>query len=494
MKTLIASMASCVLAAASYGQEPLAWPQFRGPHGSGVAVGQKPPIEFGPNKNVKWKVSAPSGSSSPIIAGTNLVFTAFEGGKLYTVAYDRATGKETWRAEAPAKRIEPYHKTEGSPAASTPATDGLRIVSYFGTCGLFCYDLNGNELWRYEMPTVATPFDFGTGVSPVLADDMVVLVRDQKKDPKILAVALSTGKLKWEKKRESKSAFCTPVMYDAPGGKQVAAAGYMRMVGYDCKTGEEKWTVLGMPSATCASPIVDDGTLFFAGWSPGEDKNLPPFDDMLKLAGEEKIGYITREGLDKTFMKGFFDNHDFDHDGKLTRAKWEEAHKILSAAKNSAFALRIGGAGDVTKSHVVWRKNKGLPYVPSDIAYQGQYVLVKDGGLVTAYDSKTGKALCRSVQRPKAATTLPPLQPTGASTSRPWLMAQSRLSRREPKSPMWWHAILRSTKELPQHPPSPTTPFTFVPQATSTRSPRRNERPSPVELGRDGQPRQETRI
>ncbi|MGL4461047.1 MAG: PQQ-binding-like beta-propeller repeat protein, partial [Planctomycetia bacterium] len=96
---------------------------------------------------------------------------------------------------------------------------------------------------------------------------------------------------------------------------------------------------------------------------------------------------------EKTFMKGFFDNQDVDHDGKLTRAEWDEALRIISASRNSAFALKPGGTGDVAKSHVVWKQTKGLPYVPSGIVYRGQYVLVKDGGMVTAYDVKTGKPI-----------------------------------------------------------------------------------------------------
>src|SRR6476660_3971109 len=134
-------------------EKQLVWPRFRGPDGSGVADGQKPPVEFGPDKNLKWKASTPSGLSSPVVAGDKLVITAFDGGKLYTVAYNRADGSEAWRREAPAKQIEAYFKTEGSPAASTPATDGERIVSYCGSCGLLCYDLSGKELWKYELPT-----------------------------------------------------------------------------------------------------------------------------------------------------------------------------------------------------------------------------------------------------------------------------------------------------------------------------------------------------
>ncbi|MEO8429355.1 MAG: PQQ-binding-like beta-propeller repeat protein, partial [Verrucomicrobiota bacterium] len=144
MKVLIALVLVGGFAAFGVSAEkPLAWPQFRGPNGSGVSDGQKPPVEFGPDKNVKWKVPVPGGLSSPIVAGDKLVITAFDDGKLYTIAYNRAQGKEVWRAEAPAKQIEAYHKSEGSPAASTPATDGQRIVSYFGSCGLVCYDLSG---------------------------------------------------------------------------------------------------------------------------------------------------------------------------------------------------------------------------------------------------------------------------------------------------------------------------------------------------------------
>src|SRR5437870_10486522 len=159
MKLLIALVSVGVFTTVGLSADkPLAWPRFRGPNGSGVADDQKPPVELGPDKNVKWKVAVPSGLSSPIVAGDKLVITAFDGGKLYTVAYRRADGKEAWRAEAPAKQLEGYHKTFGSPAASTPATDGERVVAYFGSCGLFCYDLAGKELWRFAMPPAVTSF------------------------------------------------------------------------------------------------------------------------------------------------------------------------------------------------------------------------------------------------------------------------------------------------------------------------------------------------
>lgn len=397
MKGTLTSLALLALAAAGLGADKLPWPQFRGPNGSGVADDQKPPVEFGPDKNVKWKVDAPPGLSSPVVAGDLVVFTAFEDSKLYTVAYHRADGKEAWRREAPAKQIERYFKAEGSPAASTPATDGERIVSYFGSCGLFCYDLSGKELWKYELPTAQTAADFGSGTSPIIVDGLVVLVRDVGNGSKVLALDAATGSLKWEKPRQSMASYGTPIVWDAPGGKQFVAAGHGRLIAYDLKTGDEKWSVAGMPSAPCTSPVVADGAVYFAGWSPGgaEDKEfqLPPFDVIHKQAGAKEKDFITKDEAEKTMLKDFFDNMDMNKDGKVSREEWEGVLKFMAEGKNSAFAVKTGGTGDVTKSHVLWTQKKGLPYVATGIAYRGQFLLAKDGGLVTAYDAKTGKEL-----------------------------------------------------------------------------------------------------
>ncbi len=375
------------------------WPQFHGPGGTGIAENEKPPVELGPEKNVKWKVPAPSGFSSPIVVDDKLVLTAFDDGKLYTIAYNRADGSEVWRKEAPAKEIEKFHRTEGSPAASTCCTDGKRIVSYFGSCGLFCYDLAGNELWNYPLPVAVTPGNFGTGVSPVIADGVVVLLRDELKDPQIIAIDATSGKEKWKMPRSSRSGYSTPTIWDTPSGKQIAAAGYGQMIGYNLSDGKEAWNVPGMPAACCTSATTSDGLLLFAGWSPGDietedpEMKMPEFADQLKMFDKDKNGEIAKEETAGTFMADFFDGMDFDKSGTLTQSDADAMKKFLAGSKNSAFALKPGGSGDLTKSHMLWKKIKGLPYVPSAIAYRGQYLLVKDGGIVTAYDIKTGKDL-----------------------------------------------------------------------------------------------------
>jgi outer membrane protein assembly factor BamB len=395
----------------------LDWPQFRGPEGSAIAEGERPPVEIGPEKNRKWKVAAPSGVSSPIIVGDMLVITAFDSGKLYTVAYNRDDGAELWRTEAPAEKIESYFKAGGSPAASTPVTDGEHIVSYFGSCGLFCYDLQGNELWKHELPSAETAGDFGSGVSPVIADGIVVLARDVLNAPMIIALDVRNGDVIWEKKRQSTCSYSTPVVWDTPQGKQIAMPGAMRMTGYDLKTGDERWYVEGMPSACCTSPMVADGNLFFAGWSPGDPEDtefkMPTFDDILKEGDADKDGVLTKEEAQKTSMKDFFDSSDPNKDGKITREENKQLMDFMSSSRNSAFALKPGGSGNITESHVIWKQKRGLPYVPSAIVYEGQHLMVKDGGILTAYDANTGEELYQKRALPSGSYYASPVAANG---------------------------------------------------------------------------------
>ena len=395
IRSLSAVLAAGV-ASAAVAADPPAWPQFRGPAGVGVADDQTPPTKIGPDTNVAWKVPVPPGVSSPVVAGDRLYLTAFEGGKLFTLAYRRADGAELWRREAPADRIEPYHKTEASPAGSTPATDGARVVSYFGSCGVFCYDPDGKELWRHPLPTVATNNDFGTGSSPVIAGDRVLVLRDQLKDSKLLALDLATGSLAWEVKRDgAQTSWGSPCVWDAPGGKQVVIAGGYRMKAYDLATGAERWAVQGLPAAACTTPVVVDGRLVYAGWSPGgTDFKMPTFDEMLKPLDKDGGGAISKaESAASPMLKDFFDNNDTNKDGKITRDEWDAQVKFMAAGRNVAFAVTPGGTGDVTRSHVAWTATKGLPYVPSPLVYRGVMYTVTMRGLLNARDVKTGKEI-----------------------------------------------------------------------------------------------------
>ena len=160
----------------------------------------------------------------------------------------------------PGEEARTLPQDRGQPGRVHPRDRREANRSYFGSCGLFCYDLAGKELWKYEMPLPTIGGGFGSGTSPILADGIVILVRDETKAPKIVALDLATGKLKWQKKRQSPVSYSTPVVWDTSGGKQIVAAGHGRMVGYDLKTGAEKWYVAGMPSGVCASPVAAKGS------------------------------------------------------------------------------------------------------------------------------------------------------------------------------------------------------------------------------------------
>jgi outer membrane protein assembly factor BamB len=171
-------------------------------------------------------------------------------------------------------------------------------------------------------------------------------------------------------------------------------AGIGRMIGYDLKTGAERWFLPGMPAGPCASPVVADGTLYYAGWSPGgpddKENQVPSFDELLKQADTDKDGALSKAEAQKTMLKDSFDMLDLNKDGKITRDEWDPLYKLVHEARSSAFALLPGWGGDLS-GKLLWRKTKGLPYVPSAIVYRGQVVMMKDGGLVSAYDAETGK-------------------------------------------------------------------------------------------------------
>jgi outer membrane protein assembly factor BamB len=298
MRIAVLILAACLAVQKAPAQHASSWNRFRGPNGSGVAEGQKPPTRFGPHENLKWKTDVAAGQSSPIVAGDNVVLTAWQGGRLLTCAFDRATGRQAWRADAKVTQTERYQRDAASPATATPASDGKRIVVYFGACGLICYDLRGRELWRHKLPIPEIYGDYGSGVSPIIADGLVVLVRDVANGSSILAVDAATGRRVWDVKRLSKVSWCTPVVWDVEGGRQVVSAGHGAMTGYDLKTGAEKWTVKQMPSGCASSPVVADGTLYFAGWSPGAagdtSSRQPTFDSLLADQDKNKDGELSR--------------------------------------------------------------------------------------------------------------------------------------------------------------------------------------------------------
>jgi outer membrane protein assembly factor BamB len=369
------------------------WPQFRGPNASGVSESAKPPTEFAPGTNQLWKTAVPPGASSPCVWRDWIFLTAFEDGKLETLCYGRRDGKLLWKQAVTPEKLEEFHATEGSPAASTVATEGNRVVSYFGSCGLVCYDTKGKELWRHPLPTAQTAGGFGSGCSPVIMDGLVLVNRDQITGCSLLAVDLKTGKKVWEAARpDGSQSFGTPIFWKNNGANEVVMSGSLKLKGYDLKTGSERWSLAGMPSLTCTTPVIGEGMLYFAGWAPGKsDGPMPSFADMAKGADKDKDGVITLEEAKAAGMGGFFKSMDMNGDGKLTPEDLEALKAMMAKGENILVAVKPGGKGMLTESQVAWKQTRGLPYVPSPLYYRDRVYLIRDGGIASSFDARTGR-------------------------------------------------------------------------------------------------------
>ena len=391
MKYIVCS-AALFLAAQGFAAESW-WPQFRGPNCSGVSESAHPPAAFGPGTNQLWKVAVPGGLSSPVVWGDRIFLTAFDEGKLEVHCYARQDGRLLWKRAVPAGKLEEYHATEGSPAASSCATDGRRVVSYFGSYGLICHDFAGQELWRHPLPVAETAGGFGTGSSPTLAGGRVFINRDMQKNCSLLAVDLKTGKRAWETPRPDVSqSYGTTMVWKNNGAEEIVMSGSLRLKAYDPRTGAERWSLAGMPSFTCTTPVAGDGLLFFAGWAPGKgDSPMPTFEQTAAQFDKNKDGAITPDEVKGTPMESFFRAQDLNGDGKITAEDVEGMKAMMSKGENLLVAVRPGGKGELSASNVAWKQTRGLPYVPSPLYYQGRIYLVKDGGMVSCYDAKTGQ-------------------------------------------------------------------------------------------------------
>jgi outer membrane protein assembly factor BamB len=393
------------------------WPRFRGPNGQGVAAeGARPPVEFGPNRNLAWKTDLPPGHSSPVVASGRVFLTAYDAGKLETICLDAAGGSVLWRRTAPTEKIEKVNSAH-SPAGPTPATDGRRVYVYFGSYGLLAYDLDGKELWKVPVPLPQNMF--GTATSPVLAGDNVVLVRDSDAgDSYALAVNCETGKQAWKTPRTLfMGSWSTPMLWGHDGLEELVVLGSGRVVAYDPASGAQRWSVSGFPQQPITTPVVGDGLLFAAKGGQGEPgesfvKDIPKWADLIgkfdknkdgRLAADEvpgDYGFELRKDVPKGTEGNFLSLRtlirmiDRDKNG-LTRFEWGMANAFVSANEDLMLALRPGGEGDVTETHIAWRQRRGLPELPSPLFYQGRLYLVKNGGVVSCLDPKTGKQVYR---------------------------------------------------------------------------------------------------
>jgi outer membrane protein assembly factor BamB len=373
------------------------WPQFRGPGSRGVAVHSGAlPADIGPESHVLWKTPLPPGHSSPAIVGSRIFLTAVRDKEhLETICLDRATGQILWRKEAPHAALEQIHGI-GSYAQPSPAADAERVVAMFGSSGLYCYTHEGRDVWHVPMG----PFndEFGAASSPVIEADRVLLCQDHDTGSFLAAYDKSTGRQLWRTDRsEFSRGYCTPVIWNVAGRRQIVVAGTLRVCGYDWASGRELWTVRGLSRVNCMTPAIgDDNQLIVAGWSaggePGDRISLEPWADFTAQYDENKSGTLEeREVGASVALKTRFTQCDRDKDGHVTQAEYDEFQALFDKSQNAVLAIRPGGSGDVSESHVAWKFDKTVPFCASPLWYDGRVFTVKDGGIFTCLDAATGR-------------------------------------------------------------------------------------------------------
>jgi len=314
------------------------WPQFRGTTGDGHYDGPKLPTEWGPDKNVAWKVVIPGkGWSSPIVSKGKVYLTtavpqANGDQSLRAVCVSADTGKIEWDNQVfLAAKSKAIAHSKNSHASPTPATDGERLYVHFGHNGTAALDLMGKTLWTrtglYSQPV------HGNGGSPILVDDRLVFSCDGQDRQFVIALETNSGKTAWQKPRETsavkKFSFSTPTVIEVDGKKQVVSVGSEKIASYDAKTGEELWRSKFDGYSLIPKPVVGNGMVYFA---TGYDR--PTFQ-----------------------------------------------------------AVKLGGSGDVTTSHVAWTLTKGAPHTPSPLLVGDEVYVVSDRGVMSCIDAKTGEVV-----------------------------------------------------------------------------------------------------
>ena len=342
------------------------WHQWRGPDSTGVSHAGKPPIQWSETENVKWKVAVDgNGGSSPIVWDDKVfLLTAINTGKVdptlpkpedqpkrvfgithpnttyqfVVLCLDRNSGKEIWRQTATEKVPHEGHHGDNDFASASPTTDGKRLYCWFGSAGLYCYDLDGKKLWDRDLGLAHIGAALGEGCSPVVHDARLVIVRDQSRQSMIHVLDASTGKTIWEKKRDEPNAWATPRIIDHSGKTQIITTGSKFIRSYDIENGDIIWKSSGLTGNCIPCPVIDDSHVFC-------------------MSGYE--GY-------------------------------------------SLMAIKLNSSGDVSGSDsITWKREQGTPYIPSPVLYQGTlYFNQSNNNIMTSVDVKTGKPIIDRTRLP----------------------------------------------------------------------------------------------
>jgi outer membrane protein assembly factor BamB len=372
------------------------WSRFRGPNGSGVSTATNIPTEFGPNKNLVWRLALPQGHSSPIVHGDRIYLTGFRDGALVTIAINRLTGSVLWERAAPQVKTTVVDK-RNNPASPSPAVEDNAVFVFFPDYGLIAYDGSGKEQWSIPLG----PFNniYGMGASPIIVGDLVVLACDQSLGSYVMAVDKRTGKVRWKVDRpEAKSGHSTPILWRGPDGKdQILLAGSFLLTAYDATTGKKIWWVGGLSFEMKSTPVIGGDTIYVNGYGapvndPGNKVTVPAAVEVWKTSDSNGDGVLSKEEFPKFTPAFWFVVADLDTNGTLTQEEWGYYRAALES-ENGMLAIRLGGSGDMTDKAIRWKYQRSVPQLPSPLLYGGVLYMINDNGIVTTLNPETGAVL-----------------------------------------------------------------------------------------------------
>jgi outer membrane protein assembly factor BamB len=371
------------------------WPQFRGPNSTGVSTESKSlPVRFSHEENVAWSAELGKGIASPVIAARRVFTTEMiEKSTFAVLGFDAQTGKQLWRKEFSVQGL-PEITSPNEHASSTPTTDGDRVYVYFSTLGLMAFNASdGKLLWKHPIPMPHYLMGWGPANSPIVYEGMVIFNIDDDLNPFLLALDRYSGKLLWKTPRpEMLGGFSTPVLCTAGGRTDVVLAGTGKLKGYDPHTGKELWTCNSLLRTIMTTPAVVGDTIYMSLQSYGDTHRVLKYA-LLQWRDTNQDGKLAKSELEKFFWEKF-DKGDKNKDGFLEDEEIDAAFQAptnMVGGGNFIQAIRGGGRGDVTKTHLLWNLDSTAPSnIVSPLAYNDQLFLVKKGGISAAFHLKDG--------------------------------------------------------------------------------------------------------
>ena len=259
----------------SYSEEN--WSQFRGPHGMGHSLAEDAPLKWSA-KTVAWKVPLKGkGQSSPVSWGNKIFLTggSDNGRERYLYCLDSRNGKLLWSRTIACSSPEKPHRMN-SYATPTCATDGERVVAFFGPAGLHCYTLEGEKIWSRQLGDFPGPW--GVAASPVIVDNMVVQNCDAEGASSLVALDLSSGEVLWQTARKNKprGGWSTPVLIEMGTKRELVLNGEFGVRAYDPTKGKELWFCEGFNGRGSPIPAFSNGLLYVVNGKPGDTYAVKP--------------------------------------------------------------------------------------------------------------------------------------------------------------------------------------------------------------------------